>query len=107
MLLVFATCFCIVHNMKRCKEKQLGCLSLKNMYVSPDVSRVKQNIKFSSDTEKMLPELKIVCQYCMCCSCFVSPEYKNTCLGKITMHKYTSSDATPEWFTTVSHSVIL
>ena len=29
-------------------------------------------------------------------------EYKNQCLGKITMQKYTSTDATPEMFTKVS-----
>ena len=35
-----------------------------------------------------------------------SLEYKNTCLGKITMHKYTSVDATPEWFNTVSYDLL-
>ena len=29
-------------------------------------------------------------------------EYKNQCLGKITMQKYTSTDATPEMFTKVN-----
>ena len=36
----------------------------------------------------------------MCFCPFI--EYKNQCLGKITMQKYTSTDATPEMFTKVS-----